>query len=86
MTITVTEEHIRRGTEYQKAPCFMGTRCPIALAFHASGFPGASVSTRQWWPRGGSDKLPLPPEAARFVTQFDARNAVNPFAFDVEAP
>lgn len=81
--VAVTESDIRKGKRCD--PC----GCPVALALKRSGFPHASVLGTNWmtdWRiEPPDDGHLLPPEAARFVDDFDEGRDVEPIAFEVEA-
>lgn len=93
-TISVTAEHIRRGSPNS---CRF---CPIALALREQGFPMAEVgeddALLSWTSRGsgvgteGHLTIHLPPEAIRFVRNFDSEDCdlstVHPFTFQIETP
>lgn len=80
-TIKVTEQHIKKGLRH----CEDG--CPVALALHDSGYPGALVSQAWWRPDDkGKDVVELPFSAASFICKFDDGDVVAPFEFETEEP
>lgn len=84
-TITVTEDHIRRGLRQSNQ------YCPIALAAKDAGVEYVSVfprgftcwSIRTQWE---GQPIPLPPVAAQFAERFDKELPVAPFSFALSSP
>lgn len=84
-TIRVEQEHIEKALKLckdersQRESC-----CPVALALHEQGFPGAYVCeeeiqlnpTKGRWMR-------LPDTVLTFVKLFDTNHRVKPFSFTI---
>ncbi len=82
MKIRVTSEHIRRGEQHSLSAC------PIALAVREhDGFADAEVGSFFVY-KGRSFLFPpsftTPSKAAKFIQDFDAGRAVEPFEFELE--
>jgi hypothetical protein len=77
--VEVTAGHIARGRP-KDAAC-----CAAALALSdAMGEPWEVYGEDAGPATGVADWIYLPPEAVRFVDDFDAGRPVEPFAFEVE--
>lgn len=82
MRIEVTAEDIANGTPYDKCSC------PVALACLRAGLLGVIVvpaGAIHWLDgEGRSFAKPTPDDARSFAIRFDRRQAVEPFAFDLD--
>lgn len=82
MKVTVTQDHINRGT---REKC---RSCPIALAINdVPNFSGAFVGTElaSFMHRyGGAQIKSLPNSAKIFISQFDQGAHVEPFEFELD--
>ena len=72
--ISVTEDDIKRGDPSN------GRGCPIARALRRMDYRGYHVGINiiEWHDWSGTA---LPAEAAKFISDFDAKKEVKPFSF-----
>lgn len=79
MNINVTQEDINQG---KRSRCF---ECPIALAMsRVFGFSVGSLGHEVFRPSNRDATLGLiPPEAMRFMRDFDNGSVVQPFMFEL---
>lgn len=79
MKIEVTAEHIRDGERSQPS------LCPVALALRQRFGCDCHVGshTAVWVEAGGRFVVDLPESATKFVNEFDAGLAVEPFGFAI---
>lgn len=81
-TISVTQEHIEKGT---RAKCLS---CPIALAMRDAGIvrPVAGLLGLSGRVDGKTVSAPVPDEADRFMVRFDelGPSGVSPFTFTAD--
>lgn len=77
--IEVTDDDIAEGCPHQPGSC------PIARAARRAGIPWVRVggSTLRYGTHGPRGRVALPEAAAVFVSRFDRRLSVGPFAFSV---
>jgi hypothetical protein len=80
MIINVTQVHIDKGSR-----CSPGG-CPVALAIREqTEFKLCSVGVTDWYKYQGTDvSYDLPDKATVFIVNFDSKNPVTPFLFDLE--
>ena len=78
MEIKVTQDHIERGRTRCK------THCPVALAMRDMELPFAEATLgRLCYVEGGALMSAVPPpEAAKFMDDFDNGRPVGPVAFE----
>lgn len=74
MKVTVTQEHIDRGTR------LLSTGCPVARAIAALGFTNVTVGGLTAY-AGPAQRWALPKTARQFIEKFDGRKPVSPFTF-----
>jgi len=88
VVVEVTAEDIEKG---EKEEC---ERCPIACALLRSAgtarafVDGSEMAAGDWegmFPEI-AQRVPMPPDAAEFVADFDEGRIVEPFTFTVELP
>jgi hypothetical protein len=81
--VSVTAEDIREGTPGDY------TSCPVALALRralgdVSEIEVDNVEAEIFLTNGDSLSLRLPPDAGRFINEFDCQRPVEPFEFELE--
>lgn len=81
-TITVTEEHIKKG---KRQSCI---ECPIALAINDAAVFSTRAVVKHVSVREDNSLLtiPLPRKATSFIYHFDAAEPVEPFSFHLNIP
>lgn len=63
------------------------THCPVALAIaRAMGLPEVHVAHDFFVAASGGPEIKLPPEVSIFIRQFDLREPVSPFTFELTIP
>ena len=74
--IDVTQEDIEHGCKRDDV------KCPIALALRRVGYKHISVSSYIAWMENDRHTLrQTPPDAAKFIEDFDNNREVKPFSF-----
>ena len=76
--VEVTQEDIDHGFKSSNS------HCPIGLALQRMGYKHVSVGKRIWWAADSPDfvsSTPAPPEACKFIEDFDSGKKVKPFTF-----
>ena len=91
--ITVTQQHIDDGRRAASCRLSLECNCPLSLGVAEAGFSNPRVrmntfTAGQLWSTVGSRserrRYRLPPEASRFIEQFDDNRGVEPFTFEVD--
>ena len=81
MKVQVTQEHIDFGQRHSH------TNCPIGHAFHDMDDThewSIGMNRISWTTNKGSFEAHTPPEAEQFIKDFDNKQGVKPFEFDLE--
>jgi hypothetical protein len=82
MTINVTQEDIDKGVR-RISDC-----CPVALSLFRLGYTGITVEHDEVFLTTEHDDyvFALPDTVAEFIRDFDRRDEVSPFSFELEIP
>ncbi len=78
LKITVTAKDIRNGKTSQ------ASFCPIALACHRLGYPGATVTHDYIRFNFDLGETSVPKKMTDWISKFDAGEVVKPFSFTVK--
>lgn len=76
MKISVTKADIAEGI------VSVDVACPVALALHRQGFPGAKVGHDFLW-NVAKTEIPIPMKALHFIRKFDNTGKGKPFTFTI---